>query len=120
MTAFIYVFLGLGALAYILAPLREQRYAWTTNQMPRNRELARLEQEKRMYLKALKDIEFELASGKVNEGDYMDLEKHYRSEISRVLAEIDSLEEDISAGSGSSTGETDVPGHEKGEADGAD
>ena len=79
----------LAALYYTLSPLKSAREAWLEGENPGNVRLEALEARKKIFLKALKDIEFEHASGKINESDYSDLRDHYRREVSGVLGEIE-------------------------------
>ncbi|GBE13988.1 MAG TPA: tetratricopeptide repeat protein [Proteobacteria bacterium] len=81
----------LAALYYTLSPLREGKTAWLDRENPADKHLSALETQKRIYLKALKDIEFEHATGKINDGDYTDLRGHYRREVSGILEEIEGL-----------------------------
>ena len=59
----------LAALFYTLSPLRSGRAAWLERENPADERMSALEAEKKIYLKALKDIEFEHATGKINDGD---------------------------------------------------
>jgi hypothetical protein len=120
MTYIIFFMLGVGAMVYILAPLRQQSFAWTANDNPISQMEHSLEQEKRMYIKALKDVEFELASGKVNEDDYQELKDHYRTEMSRVLGEIDGLSKKSSTDTAQKARDTVDQGEVKGEDHGTD
>jgi hypothetical protein len=47
------------------------------------------EEQKRAVLRALKDLEYERAVGKINEADYANLAEHYRSEAKRLLRAVD-------------------------------
>jgi len=47
------------------------------------------EEQKRSVLRALKDLEYERAVGKINEDDYATLAQHYRSEAKRLLRAVD-------------------------------
>ncbi len=47
------------------------------------------EEQKRSVLRALKDLEYERAVGKINEEDYAALAQHYRSEAKRLLRAVD-------------------------------
>jgi hypothetical protein len=47
------------------------------------------EEQKRAVLRALKDLEYERAVGKISEDDYASLAEHYRSEAKRLLRAVD-------------------------------
>lgn len=48
------------------------------------------EEQKRAVLRALKDLEYERAVGKINDDDYANLAEHYRREAKRLLRAVDS------------------------------
>jgi hypothetical protein len=47
------------------------------------------EEQKRAVLRALKDLEYERAVGKISDEDYASLAEHYRSEAKRLLRAVD-------------------------------
>jgi hypothetical protein len=47
------------------------------------------EEQKRAVLRALKDLEYERAVGKISEEDYASLAEHYRTEAKRLLRAVD-------------------------------
>jgi hypothetical protein len=47
------------------------------------------EEQKRAVLRALKDLEYERAVGKISDADYASLAEHYRSEAKRLLRAVD-------------------------------
>ncbi len=47
------------------------------------------EEQKRAVLRALKDLEYERAVGKINEEDYTNLSEHYKGEAKRLLRAVD-------------------------------
>jgi hypothetical protein len=47
------------------------------------------EEQKRAVLRALKDLEYERAVGKINDADYASLAEHYRTEAKRLLRAVD-------------------------------
>lgn len=47
------------------------------------------EEQKRAVLRALKDLEYERAVGKINDDDYTHLAEHYRNEAKRLLRAVD-------------------------------
>jgi hypothetical protein len=48
------------------------------------------EEQKRAVLRALKDLEYERAVGKISDEDYQSLAEHYRGEAKRLLRAVDS------------------------------
>ena len=83
-----------GTIYYVLHPLLGRRVTWIDAEDPDDERLQELEMEKRINLKALKDIEFELASSKINDEDYTELREHYARKVSRVM----DLIEDVKMG----------------------
>ena len=86
------VFLFVCALGYILTPLFQERMAWVGEVDHLDQRKNALHREKKIYLRALKDIEFEHASDKMNQSDYDDLRSHYQLKYSEVMAVMDDLE----------------------------
>ncbi len=80
-----------GALYYVLTPLLGRKVTWVDAEDPDDERMRELELKKKINLKALKDIEFELASGKINDEDYMDLRDHYAHKVSRIMGLIEDL-----------------------------
>jgi len=80
-----------GALYYVIAPLLGRRVNWIDAEHPDDERMRELELTKKINLKALKDIEFELASGKINDEDYLELRDHYVRKVSRTLGLIEDL-----------------------------
>ena len=78
-----------GALYYVLTPLLGRRVNWIDAEHPDDERMRELELTKRINLKALKDIEFELASGKINDEDYLELRDHYLRKVSNVIGLIE-------------------------------
>jgi hypothetical protein len=88
----ILIFMFIAALGYILAPLFQGRMQWFQEADPIEKRRNALDREKRIYLKALKDIEFEHASNKMSVADYQGLRAHYQQKASEVMAEIDEFD----------------------------
>lgn len=80
-----------GALYYVINPLLGRRVNWIDAEHPDDERMRELELTKKINLKALKDIEFELASGKINDEDYLELRDHYVRKVSRTLGLIEDL-----------------------------
>jgi cytochrome c-type biogenesis protein CcmH/NrfG len=83
--------IGIPALAFVLWPLRARPGALTAllPLPPDARE--QLEESKRAALRALRELEFEHASGHVGDADYADLRARYESEAAQILSELDRL-----------------------------
>jgi tetratricopeptide (TPR) repeat protein len=80
-----------GVLFYVLTPLFGRRVSWVDAEDPDDERMRELELKKKINLKALKDIEFELASGKINDEDYLELKDHYSRNVSRIMGLIEEL-----------------------------
>jgi cytochrome c-type biogenesis protein CcmH/NrfG len=83
--------IGIPALAFVLWPLRARAGApgALLPLPPDGRE--QLEESKRAALRALRELEFEHASGHVGDADYADLRARYESEAAQILSELDRL-----------------------------
>jgi tetratricopeptide (TPR) repeat protein len=83
--------IGVPALAFTLWPLRRRRSggAVLLPLPPDARD--QLEEDKRAALRALRELDFEHASGHVSDADYADLRARYEAEAAAVLAELDRL-----------------------------
>ncbi len=82
------------ALYYTLVPVMGRRVEWLDSEGLSAESRRDLETQKRIYLKALKDIEFERASGKINDEDFDDLRTYYRKKVSDLFIEIQALGEE--------------------------
>jgi hypothetical protein len=96
MTTAFFVLVALLAGAYTVVPLLGPKEAW---QKTGGEDQVRqsLLQEKESYLRAIKDIEFEHASRKINDRDYETLREDYGRKVAdsiRQLEEIDIEEEE--------------------------
>jgi hypothetical protein len=80
-----------GVLYYVLTPLLGRRVGWVEAEDPDDERMRELKLTKKINLKALKDIEFELASGKINDEDYQELKEHYSRKVSRIMGLIEDL-----------------------------
>jgi cytochrome c-type biogenesis protein CcmH/NrfG len=89
--AIVLTVIGIPALAFVLWPLRARPGASTVllPLPPDARE--QLEESKRGALRALRELEFEHASGHVGDADYADLRARYESEAAQILSELDRL-----------------------------
>ncbi len=92
-----FVIVGLAALFYTLEPLMQERFAWVEEESELEEEMRALEAEKKIYLKALKDIDFERASEKINSDDFEDLKTHYRTKVAHLMEYIEELNLEMEA-----------------------
>jgi hypothetical protein len=85
-------FISITALitAYSLAPFLRPQERWLAA-VERGEARRALEAEKESYLRAIKDIEFEHASNKINDRDYADLRKHYGAKAAKTISDIEQL-----------------------------
>ncbi|WP_457575060.1 hypothetical protein [Desulfolithobacter sp.] len=74
-----------------LSPLLRARETWLGITDP-GEERRTLEAEKESYLRAMKDIEFEHASSKINDQDYQELRRHYGAGAARTIRRLEELE----------------------------
>jgi tetratricopeptide (TPR) repeat protein len=83
--------IGIPALVFVLWPLRARAGAPAAllPLPPDARE--QLEESKRAALRALRELEFEHASGHVGDADYADLRARYEAEAAQILTELDRL-----------------------------
>ncbi|NOZ26403.1 MAG: hypothetical protein GXO94_09995 [Nitrospirae bacterium] len=84
----VFVIIASAALVYAFMPLMRERQVWQEVPDSRNERVKSLEQEKASFLKALKDIEFEFASNKINNDDYEKLRNHYRLKVAEVMKQL--------------------------------
>lgn len=82
-------------LAYTLFPLAKPAELLIIDEDPLARRRKALEQEKKNNLKAIKDIDFELATGKISEADHQELRTLFSLKVADALeAEKQLREED--------------------------
>ena len=83
--------IGIPALVFVLWPLRARAGAAAAllPLPPDSRE--QLEESKRAALRALRELDFEHASGHVGDADYADLRARYEAEAAQILSELDRL-----------------------------
>ena len=82
------------AFYHVLAPLLGRKVSWVDVEDPDDERMRELELTKKINLRALKDIEFELASSKINDEDYLELREHYSRKVSRIMDLIEDLTEE--------------------------
>ena len=79
----------MAVLYAIISPLLTRKVAWIEAGEEDDEWRNELEMEKNMNLRALNDIKFEFASGKINREDYIDLRGHYRLKVAETMGEIE-------------------------------
>jgi tetratricopeptide (TPR) repeat protein len=91
--AVVLLLIGVPALAFVLWPLRARRGGASAALLPLPPDAReQLDESKRAALRALRELEFEHASGHVGDADYADLRARYESEAAAILSELDRLE----------------------------
>ena len=88
MTTAIFVLATILAGLYTIAPLLMRKEAWQTGR-DEGRVRLFLVQEKESYLRAIKDIEFEHASRKINDQDYEALREDYGRKVAECLHKLE-------------------------------
>lgn len=82
--------IGVPALVFVLWPLFGSRRGRTFLALPPDRR-QQLDEEKRVALGAIRELEFEHAAGHVSDADYAELRARYESEAAAILTELDRL-----------------------------
>lgn len=75
-----------------LTPLLRVKESWLST-TDAGEERRALEAEKESYLRAMKDIEFEHASSKINDQDYQELRRYYGAGAARTIQSLEDLED---------------------------
>ncbi len=88
-----FIVLTLLIAAYSFSPLLRPQERWL-NVVEHGATRRALEAEKESYLRAIKDIEFEHASNKINDRDYAELRKHYGAKAAKVIHDLEQLPEE--------------------------
>ncbi|HHK60589.1 MAG TPA: hypothetical protein ENJ73_02550 [Desulfobacterales bacterium] len=86
----VFVVIAVATALFCLAPLRRPAQRWLADTDP-DAARRRLEAEKESFLRAIKDVEFEHASGKINSQDYERLKRFYTMRAAEAMAELDKL-----------------------------
>lgn len=79
-----------GIAAYAMAPLLGPKESWHEG-ISNGRARRDLVAEKESYLRAMKDIEFEHASSKINDADYEELRLHYGAKAAKAMRALEQL-----------------------------
>lgn len=90
MTITFFILITASIAAYSLAPLLRPAEPWLAGVEPGTVRKA-LEAEKASYLRAMKDIEFEHASSKINDQDYAELRNHYGAKAAKTIRDLERL-----------------------------
>ncbi len=83
----------IAALCYTLAPMMGEKETWIVPVSAAELKRETLSRDMTIYLTALKDIDFEHASNKINADDHRELKSHYRQKISRIIQALEKLDE---------------------------
>ena len=89
----IFAAIGFLVLAYILAPFMKPAKAWVSTSSEADASIASLRAKKDSYLKAIKDIDFEYASNKVNDEDYSELKNYYSLKAAEIIRELEKMQD---------------------------
>jgi hypothetical protein len=87
----ILIFLVTGLLVYSFCPLFGPWRPLAGTGGDDLRRIAALEMEKNGFLKAIKDVEFERATGKLSDADYEDLRDFYTGKAAAALETLEDL-----------------------------
>src|SRR5262249_40163048 len=82
--------IGVPALVFVLWPLFGSRRGRTFLALPPDRR-QQLDEEKRVALRAIRQLQCEHAAGHVSDADYAELRARYESEAAAILTELDRL-----------------------------
>lgn len=89
----IVVAISVALLLYTLKPLLQPAESLQLNVDARQRQLEALRQEKKNNLKAIKDIDFELATGKISAADHEELKTLYSLKAAEAIEAEQRLQE---------------------------
>lgn len=89
----IVVAISVALLLYTLKPLLQPAESLQRNVDARQRQLEALRQEKKNNLKAIKDIDFELATGKISAADHEELKTLYSLKAAEAIEAEQRLQE---------------------------
>jgi hypothetical protein len=87
----ILIFLVAGMLVYSFSPLFGPWRPLEGTGGDAGRRITALEMEKAGFLKAIKDVEFERATGKLSDADYEDLRAFYTRKVADAMTTLESL-----------------------------
>lgn len=89
----IFTAMGFLILAYILVPFMKPGQAWLRTSSEEDESIASLKAKKDSFLRAIKDIDFEYASKKINEEDYRDLKNHYSLKAAEMIKKLEKMQD---------------------------
>ncbi len=79
-------------VGWVLLAFRAPRDPLVAERGDRIRRVQALEQEKQNYLRAIRDVEFERATGKLSDRDYQDLRDYYTRKAAEAIRALEALE----------------------------
>jgi hypothetical protein len=89
----IFAAIGFLILAYILAPFMKPEQAWLGTSSEEDESIASLKVKKDSFLRAIKDIDFEYASKKINDADYRGLKNHYSLKAADIIEKLEKMQD---------------------------
>ncbi|MEW6489834.1 MAG: hypothetical protein AB1578_18240 [Thermodesulfobacteriota bacterium] len=90
----ILIFLMAGLLVYSFYPLLGPWRPLVGSGGGDRRRIAALEMERTGFLKAIKDVDFERATGKLSDADYEDLRSFYTAKAAEAIAALETLRDE--------------------------
>ncbi len=93
MPAVAFLVLATVLLGWVFLALRAPREPLVAELEHRTRRIQALEQEKQNYLRAIRDVEFERATGKLSDRDYQDLREFYTRKAAEAIRALEELAE---------------------------
>ncbi len=94
--ALVFAILSIVLLIYVAAPLLGVREQWQEvfdedfSLTPK--ELKMVKEEKQAYLRAIKDVDYEYALGKLSKEDYEELRNYYMKRAALIISALEELE----------------------------
>ncbi len=89
----IFAAIGFLILVYVLAPFMKPRKAWLETASEEDASVALLTAKKDSYLIAIKDIDFEYTSKKINDEDYKELRNHYSLKAAEIMKKLEKMQD---------------------------
>ncbi len=92
MPAVAFLVLAVVLVGWVLLAFRTPADPLVAGREGRTRRIHALEQEKQNYLRAIRDVEFERATGKLSDRDYQDLRDYYTRKAAEAIRALEALE----------------------------
>jgi cytochrome c-type biogenesis protein CcmH/NrfG len=86
------ILISLGTMAYLVYPIMRRDHRYAPDRVDGVAKVQELHVEKETLLRAIKDLEFDLASGKLSDADYGAMRSKYEARAMDVLRELDTQE----------------------------